>query len=105
LAAFTIEQRTKEIGIRKILGASMATITTLLSTDFLKLILLSVIIASPVAWYAMHNWLQNFAYRINIPWWVFVLAGSMALITAIVTISYHAIKAALANPVNSLRSE
>jgi putative ABC transport system permease protein len=105
LAAFTIEQRTKEIGIRKILGASMATITTLLSTDFLKLILLSVIIASPVAWYAMHNWLQNFAYRINIPWWVFALAGSMALITAIVTISYHAIKAALANPVNSLRSE
>ncbi|MCQ6956887.1 ABC transporter permease [Mucilaginibacter sp. JC4] len=105
LAAFTIEQRTKEIGIRKILGASMATITTLLSTDFLKLILLSVIIASPVAWYAMHNWLQNFAYRINIPWWVFALAGSMALITAIVTISYHAVKAALANPVNSLRSE
>jgi putative ABC transport system permease protein len=67
--------------------------------------MLSVIIASPVAWYAMHNWLQNFAYRISIPWWVFALAGSMALITAMVTISYHAIKAALANPVNSLRSE
>lgn len=105
LAAFTIEQRTKEIGIRKVLGASMATITTLLSTDFLKLIVLSVIVASPIAWYAMHNWLQNFAYRIAVPWWVFVLAGAMALITAVVTISYHAIKAALANPVNSLRSE
>lgn len=105
LAAFTIEQRNKEIGIRKILGASMATITTILSTDFLKLILLSVIIASPVAWYAMHNWLQNFAYRISIPVWVFLFAGAMALLTAVLTISYHAVKAALANPVKSLRSE
>lgn len=105
LAAFTIEQRNKEIGIRKILGASMATITTILSTDFLKLILLSVIIASPVAWYVMHNWLQNFAYRISIPVWVFLFAGAMALITAVLTISYHAVKAALANPVKSLRSE
>ncbi|MGY4536335.1 putative ABC transport system permease protein [Mucilaginibacter sp. UYNi724] len=105
LAAFTIEQRNKEIGIRKILGASMATITTLLSTDFIKLILLSVVIASPIAWYAMHNWLQNFAYRIAVPWWVFVFAGGIALVTAVVTISYHAIKAALANPVDSLRSE
>jgi putative ABC transport system permease protein len=105
LAAFTIEQRNKEIGIRKILGASMASITTILSTDFLKLILLSVIIASPVAWYAMHNWLQNFAYRISIPVWVFLFAGAMAFITAVLTISYHAVKAALANPVKSLRSE
>jgi putative ABC transport system permease protein len=105
LAAFTIEQRNKEIGIRKILGASMATITTILSTDFLKLILLSVVIASPVAWYAMHTWLQNFAYRIDIPVWVFLFAGAMALFTAILTISYHAVKAALANPVASLRSE
>ncbi|MES2265998.1 MAG: ABC transporter permease [Bacteroidota bacterium] len=105
LAAFTIEQRNKEIGIRKILGASMATITTLLSTGFVKLIGLSVLIASPIAWYAMHSWLQNFAYRIAVPWWVFVFAGALALLTAVVTISYHAIKAALANPVDSLRSE
>jgi putative ABC transport system permease protein len=105
LAAFTIEQRTKEIGIRKILGASLSTIAALLSKDFLKLVLLSVIIASPLAWWAMHNWLQNFAYRITIPWWVFTIAGIVALFTAIITISYHAIKAALANPADSLRSE
>jgi putative ABC transport system permease protein len=105
LAAFTIEQRTKEIGIRKILGASLSAIATLLSKDFLKLVLLSVIIASPVAWWAMHNWLQNFAYRITIPWWVFTIAGVIALGTAVITISYHAVKAALANPVDSLRNE
>jgi len=105
LAAFTIEQRTKEIGIRKILGASLSKISTLLSLDFLKLVLLSVIIASPVAWWAMHNWLQNFANRITIPWWVFTAAGGIAVLAAIVTVSYHAIKAALANPVDSLRSE
>lgn len=105
LAAFTIEQRTKEIGIRKILGASLSSIGTLLSVDFLKLVLLSIIIASPVAWWAMHNWLQNFAYRISIPWWVFTAAGVIAMLTAVITISYHAIKAGLANPVDSLRSE
>lgn len=105
LAAFTIEQRTKEIGIRKILGASLSKISTLLSLDFLKLVLLSVVIASPVAWWAMHNWLQNFANRITIPWWVFTAAGGIAVLAAIVTVSYHAIKAALANPVDSLRSE
>jgi putative ABC transport system permease protein len=105
LAAFTIEQRTKEVGIRKILGASLSTISALLSKDFLKLVLLSVVIASPVAWWAMHSWLQNFANRIAIPWWVFTVAGAIAMVTAVVTISYHAIKAALANPVNSLRSE
>jgi putative ABC transport system permease protein len=105
LAAFTIEQRTKEIGVRKILGASLSAITTLLSKDFLKLVLLSVIISSPVDWWAMHNWLQNFAYRITIPWWVFTAAAVIALGTAIITISYHAVKAALANPVDSLRNE
>jgi len=105
LAAFTIEQRTKEIGIRKILGASLSKISTLLSLDFLKLVLLSVIIASPVAWWAMHNWLQNFANRITIPWWVFTAAGGIAVLAAVITVSYHAIKAALANPVDSLRSE
>ena len=105
LAAFTIEQRTKEIGIRKVLGASLASINTLLSKDFLKLVALSIVIASPIAWWAMHNWLQGFAYRITIQWWVFAIAGLAAIVTAIVTVSYHAIKAGIANPVNSLRSE
>ena len=105
LAAFTIEQRAKEIGIRKVLGASLASINTLLSRDFLKLVVLAVAIASPIAWWAMHNWLQNFAYRINIAWWMFATAGALAVITAIITVSYHAIRAAIANPVESLRSE
>ncbi len=105
LAAFTIEQRTKEIGIRKILGASLSSISALLSKDFLKLVLLSILIASPVAWWIMHNWLQNFAYRINIQWWMFASAGLLAVIIAIITVSYHALKAAIANPVKSLRSE
>jgi len=105
LAAFTIEQRTKEIGIRKVLGASVSSINNLLSKDFLKLVFLAIAIASPVAWYAMHNWLQNFAYRITISWWVFAAAGLVAIITAIVTVSYHGIRAAIANPVDSLRSE
>lgn len=105
LAAFTIEQRTKEIGIRKVLGASTGSINTLLSKDFLKLVLLSILIGSPIAWYVMHNWLQGFAYRINIQWWMFAGAGLLAVIVAIVTVSYHAIRAALVNPVKSLRSE
>jgi putative ABC transport system permease protein len=105
LAAFTIEQRTKEIGIRKILVASLSSISTLLSKDFLKLVLLSILIASPIAWWIMHNWLQNFAYRIHIQWWMFASAGLLAIIIAIITVSYHALKAAIANPVTSLRSE
>jgi len=105
LAAFTIEQRTKEIGIRKVLGASISSINGLLSKDFLKLVLLSILIASPIAWYVMHNWLQGFAYRINIQWWMFAGAGLLAVTVAIITISYHAIRAAVVNPVNSLRSE
>ena len=105
LAAFTIEQRTKEIGIRKILGASLASINVLLSRDFLKLVVLAIVIASPIAWWAMHNWLQNFAYRIAIPWWVFALAGFTAILTAIITVSYHAIRAGIMNPVRSLRNE
>ncbi|HEY8784510.1 MAG TPA: ABC transporter permease [Mucilaginibacter sp.] len=105
LAAFTIEQRTKEIGIRKVLGASLASINVLLSKDFLRLVLLAIIVASPIAWWAMHNWLQNFAYRITISWWVFAIAGSLAVFTAIITVSYHAIRAGIANPVESLRSE
>jgi putative ABC transport system permease protein len=105
LAAFTIEQRTKEIGIRKVLGASISSINGMLSKDFLKLVLLSILIASPIAWYVMHDWLQGFAYRINIQWWMFAGAGLLAVIVAVITISYHAIKAAVVNPVNSLRSE
>jgi putative ABC transport system permease protein len=105
LAAFTIEQRTKEIGIRKVLGASISSINGLLSKDFLKLVLLSILIASPIAWYLMHNWLQGFAYRIHIQWWMFAGAGLLAVIVAVITISYHAIKAAVVNPVNSLRSD
>ncbi|SHM08258.1 ABC transporter permease [Mucilaginibacter sp. OK098] len=105
LAAFTIEQRTKEIGIRKVLGASLASINTLLSRDFLALVILSIVIASPIAWWAMHKWLEGFAYRITISWWMFAAAGFVAVLTAIVTVSYHAIKAGIANPVDSLRSE
>jgi len=105
LAAFTTEQRTKEIGIRKVLGASISSINGLLSKDFLKLVLLSIAISSPIAWWAMHNWLQGFAYRIPIQWWMFGSAGLLAVTVAVVTVSYHAIKAAMANPVRSLRSE
>ena len=102
---FEIQQRMKEIGVRKILGASVSNIVRLLSTDFLKLILLSILIASPIAWWVMNKWLQDFAYRIEIQWWMFALAGILAVIIALVTVSFQAIKAALANPVNSLRDE
>jgi len=105
LSAFAILQRIKEIGIRKVLGADVNTIVALLSKDFLKLVLLAAIIAFPIAWYAMDSWLQDFAYRINVGWWVFVVAGIIAGIVAFVTISFQAIKAAIANPVKSLRSE
>lgn len=105
LSAFAISQRVKEIGIRKVLGADISTIVSLLSRDFLKLVGLSAIIAFPVAWWFMHQWLQDFAYRIAIPWWIFLLAGVMAAIIALATISVQAIKAAVANPVKSLRTE
>ncbi len=105
LSAFAITQRVKEIGVRKVLGANVSSIVTLLSKDFLKLVLVAAIIAFPVAWYAMTHWLQDFAYRINIHWWVFVLAAILALIVALVTVSFQAIKAAVANPVKSLRTE
>jgi len=105
LATYTAQVKVKEIGIRKVLGASVANITAMLSKDFLLLVALSLIIASPVAWYAMNKWLQDYAYRISIQWWVFALAGIMALLIAFVTISFQSIKAALANPVDSLRSE
>ena len=105
LSAFTAEQRTKEIGIRKVLGATTSGIVGLLSKDFLKLVGIALVIASPVAWYFMNDWLQNFAYHINIQWWVFVLAGIAAVSVAFLTIGFQSVKAALANPVNSLRSE
>ncbi|MBD1384992.1 ABC transporter permease [Mucilaginibacter rigui] len=105
LSAFSIRQRVKEIGIRKVLGASSGSITGMLSAQFLKLVGLSVLIAIPVTWYAMHRWLQEFAYRIEIQWWVFVLAGALALTVAFITVSFQTVKAALTNPVKSLRSE
>jgi len=105
LATFASIQRTKEIGIRKVLGASTTTILALLSKDFVKLILMAIIIATPIAWYGMDQWLTNFAYRIKIEWWVFAIAGISALGIAFLTISWQAIRAALANPIEALRNE
>ncbi len=105
LVAFTTMQRTKEIGIRKVLGAGVSGIVALIAKDFLKLTLIAVLVASPLAWYFMHKWLQSFAYRIDIKWWVFATAGGLAVLIALITISFQSIKAALANPVKSLRSE
>jgi putative ABC transport system permease protein len=105
LMAFMLTQRTKEIGIRKVLGASVFNIATLLSKDFLKLVIIAIVIASPIAWYLMHDWLQDFAYRINISWWLFALTALTALIIALATVSFQAIKAEIANPVKSLRTE
>lgn len=105
LAAYTAEQRSKEIGIRKVLGADVAGIAKLLSKDFLKLVLIAIFIAVPIAWWGMHKWLQSFAYRIEITWWVFAIAGITAIGIALVTVSFQAIKAAIANPVKSLRTE
>lgn len=105
LAAYAAEQRTKEIGIRKVLGANMSTIVGMLSKDFLKLVLFAILFASPLAWLAMHRWLQDYAYHQNIQWWVIALAGLTAILIAFITISFQSIKAALTNPVKSLRSE
>jgi ABC-type antimicrobial peptide transport system permease subunit len=105
LAAFTAQKRRKEIGIRKVIGASVSSITTMLSTDFLKLILLSLLIAFPVSWSLMNSWLQGFAYRINVTPFVFLIAGASIILITLCTIGFQSIKAATANPVNSLRSE
>lgn len=105
LSIFVVERKIKEIGIRKVLGSSISGIVGLLSTDFLKLVLIAAVIASPLAWYFMHEWLKDFAYRISIGWWVFAVAGITALLIALITISFRAVKAALANPVKSLRTE
>ena len=105
LAAYMAENRVKEIGVRKVLGASVAAITTLLSKDFLKLVLIAFLIASPVAWWAMSGWLQQYTYRIDISWWIFALAGLVSVVIALATVGYQAIRAALANPVRALRNE
>ncbi|MFN6090593.1 MAG: ABC transporter permease [Cyclobacteriaceae bacterium] len=105
LAAYSAEQRSKEIGIRKVLGASVAGIVQLLSKDFIRPILMAIVIGTPLAWYAMSQWLESFAYRTEIHWWIFVFTGLLAILIAIVTVSSQAIKAAISNPVESLRSE
>jgi putative ABC transport system permease protein len=105
LVAFSARQRVKEIGIRKVLGATVADITTLLSKDFITLVIIAIAVASPIAWWAMNKWLQEFAYRTQISWWVFIGAGLLAIFIALVTISFQAIKAAMANPIKNLRTE
>ncbi|HET6769570.1 MAG TPA: FtsX-like permease family protein, partial [Chitinophagaceae bacterium] len=105
LAAFSAEQRTKELGIRKVLGANAIDIVGLLSKNFLVLIFISSLIAFPIAWWAMNNWLEDFPYRVTISWWIFGIAIIAALVIALLTVSFQAIKAALANPVQSLRTE
>jgi ABC-type antimicrobial peptide transport system permease subunit len=105
LAALDTVSRTKEIGVRKVLGASVAGISGLLAKDFLKPVLVAIVIASPVAWYFMQRWLADFAYRIEMEWWMFAAAGAVAVAVAVLTVGFQSVKAALVNPVKSLRSE
>jgi ABC-type antimicrobial peptide transport system permease subunit len=105
LASYMAESRIKEIGVRKVLGASIAAITALLSKEFLTLVIIAFLVASPVAWYAMHEWLQGYTYRVSIEWWVFMCAGLLSVFIALLTVSFQAIKAATSNPVKSLRAE
>jgi ABC-type antimicrobial peptide transport system permease subunit len=105
LAAYTVERRIKEIGIRKVLGASVSGITGLLSLDFMQLVGVAILVAFPVAWWLMHNWLQDYAYRTTIQWWVFAAAGGLALLITLLTVGLHAVRAARANPIKTLRTE
>jgi ABC-type antimicrobial peptide transport system permease subunit len=105
LASFVAEQRTKEIAVRKVLGASVFTIWQLVSSDFVRLVIISLLVAAPTAYYFMYNWLQNYEYRTGLPWWIFAAAGAGALAITMLTVSFQAIKAAVANPVKSLRTE
>ena len=105
LATYSAMQRTKEIGIRKVLGAEVTSIVTLLSKDFIKLVIIAIFIATPFSWYAMQQWLQEYAYHLPVKWWTFAMAGTIALIIAMATIGFHAFKSAMANPARSLRTE
>ena len=105
LAAFIAEQRTKEIGVRKVLGASVTDIVSMLSVDFIRLVVIAIVIASPLAYYFMHKWLQDFAYRVPMSWWIYAVAGGGAIAIALLTVSWQAIRAATANPVESLKAE
>jgi putative ABC transport system permease protein len=105
LATLTISKRVKEIGIRKVMGASITGIVKLLFIDFAKLVIIASVVAYPIAWLAINKWLQDFQYRVGINWWVFILAGSTTILIALATVSYHAIKASLINPIKSLRNE
>jgi putative ABC transport system permease protein len=105
LSAFMAEQRSKEISIRKVLGASVAQVTALISRDFARLVLIAMVLASPVAWWAMNKWLQDFAYQVNLSWWIFAIAGVLVIAIAFATISFQSVKAALVNPVKSLKAE
>jgi putative ABC transport system permease protein len=105
LSSYNILQRTKEIGIRKVLGASAKNVVYILAKEFLILVLIAFVVAVPFTWWMMHNWLQEFAYRINIGWWIFLIAGAIAIAIALITVSFQAIKAAVANPIKSLRTE
>jgi len=105
LVAYMAETRRKEIGIRKVLGASVYDVTLLLSKEFLVLVLISIVIASPIAWWAMEKWLNTYSYRTNIPWWLFIIVGILSLLIALVTVGFQAIKAATTNPVNAIKTE
>ena len=105
LSAYTAENRIKEIGVRKVLGATVFSVWQLLSIDFVLLVSIAFVIASPIAWYLMHRWISDYSYQTELSWWIFALAGAAAMVVTLLTVSYQAIKAAVANPVRSLRAE